>query len=141
MKIKSEKGFTGIDIAISVIVLFIFVSLIAFLIYNFNSSSKEIELKTEATYLAIDEIETVKNNGFETYKDLSEKQGNNVIVDNEETTKKGFYKTITVKDYTDMEGNEDKVQNIVKQITVKITYMFKGQEQVVELSTILSKEN
>jgi len=36
-KIRSQKGYTGIDIAISVIVIFIFVSLIAMLIYNFNS--------------------------------------------------------------------------------------------------------
>ena len=34
MKFYSEKGYTGVDIAISVIVIFIFVSLISFLIYK-----------------------------------------------------------------------------------------------------------
>lgn len=140
MKIRSNKGFTGIDIAISVIVLFIFISLIAVLIYNHNSSSQELELKTEATYLAIDEIENVKSNGFETYENLSEKQGNNIVTQNEETSTNGFYKTITVKDYTDIEGNENKIPNLVKQVTVKITYMFKAQEQSVELTTVLSKD-
>ena len=146
MKIKSNKGFTGIDIAISVIVLFIFVSLIAVLVYNNNSSSQELELKTEATYLAIDEIEKIKNNGFEKYESLNkdstqDEDGNPlnqsvpVAPDTEE-----FYKTITVKDYTDIEGNEGKIPNLVKQVTVKITYMFKAQEQSVELTTILSKD-
>lgn len=140
MKIKSNKGFTGIDIAISIIVVFIFVSLIAVLIYNYNSSSQELELKTEATYLAISEIENVKNNGFETYENLSETEGNNIVVENEPTTTNGFYKTITVKDYTDIEGNEDKIPNLVKQVTVKITYTFNAKEQSVELTTVLAKD-
>ena len=66
MKMKSEKGFTGIDIAISVTVLFIFVSIIAVLTYNINSSSKEVELKEEAINLAIDEIEKIKRKTFAT---------------------------------------------------------------------------
>ncbi len=61
MKIRKENGFTGIDIAISVVVIFIFVSLIAFLIYSFNSSSKEVEYKSEAITIAVQEIETIKN--------------------------------------------------------------------------------
>ena len=144
MKIKSNKGFTGIDIAISVIVLFIFVSLIAVLVYNNNSSSQELELKTEATYIAIDEIEKIKNNGFEKYeslnKDSNEDEDGNPLNQSVKTDTEGFYKTITVKDYTDIEGNEGKIPNLVKQITVKITYMFKAKEQSVELTTVLSKD-
>ena len=62
---KSEKGFTGVDIVISVIILFIFISLIAFLSYNISSTSKDLELKSEATALAIEEIEKIKNMSFE----------------------------------------------------------------------------
>ena len=68
MKFYSEKGYTGVDIAISVIVIFIFVSLISFLIYRFNSSAKEVELKSEATSIAVEEIEKVKQDGFEKYE-------------------------------------------------------------------------
>ena len=89
MKVKSEKGFTGSDIAISVVVLFIFISLISMLIYNFNSQTKEVELKSEATYLAIDEIENIKNLGFEEFETISLENGGNPYID-EETNKKGF---------------------------------------------------
>ena len=82
MKIKSEKGYTGIDIAISVVVLFIFVSLIAVLSYNFNSRTREIELASEATYLAIDEIENIKNAGFEAIQDIRYDE-NNPYIDKE----------------------------------------------------------
>lgn len=140
MKIRSEKGYTGIDIAISVVVIFIFVSLIAMLIYRFNSTAREVELKSEATYIAIDEIEKIKNDGFEAYETRSVADGNS-----EETAevegKEGFTKTIIVVDYADIAGNEDKIPNLVKKVTVKISYMFQAKEQNVELSTILSKEN
>ena len=140
MKIKSEKGFTGIDIAISVIVLFIFVSLIAMLVYNFNSTSREVELKSEATYLAIDEIENINNDGVAAIETLSLNNGGNPYKE-EETSETGFYKKVIIKDYTDIEGNEDKIPNLVKQATVQISYMFKGKTQIVELSTILTKDN
>lgn len=142
MNLKNEKGFTGVDIAIAIVVLFIFVSIIASLVYSFNSNSKELELKTEATYLAISEIETIKNNGFEVYANRSVAAGNSVVVSNEEIeNKQGFFRTIVIEDYTDLEGREDRIPNLVKKATVKITYMFKGKEQIIELSTTLSKES
>lgn len=142
MKIRSEKGFTGVDIAISVVVIFIFSSIIAMIIYRSNSATKEIELKSEATSIAINEIENVKNLGFEEYESRSIKEGNSEVCRNEEIIgNEGFFKTITVVDYTDLEGNSNKIPNVVKKVTVKISYLFKAKEQTVELSTILSKES
>lgn len=55
--------------------------------------------------------------------------------------KEGFFKTIIVQDYADLDNNSEKISNLVKKVTVKISYMFQAKEQSVELSTILSKEN
>ena len=144
MKFYSEKGYTGVDIAISVIVIFIFVSLISFLIYRFNSSAKEVELKSEATSIAVEEIEKVKQDGFEKYdgmnKDTKEDKNGNSL-ENQKVDKEGFFKTIIVQDYADLDNNSEKISNLVKKVTVKISYMFQAKEQSVELSTILSKEN
>lgn len=140
MKIKSEKGIVGADIAISVIVIFIFVSIISILIYNINSLSASVERMSEATYIAINEIEQLKIDGYDKYKDSMQNINGGIVVDNE-MVQEGYYKTITVIDYTDMEGNEDKVSGLVKKATVKISYMYKGEEESVELSTVLSKEN
>ena len=143
MKIKYEKGVSGIEVAIVVVLLFIFVSVIASLIYRINSKSNEIELKSEATSIAVDEIELIKNTDFSEFEELNktsttDKNGNSLV--NQPTSKEGFYKTIIVKDYTDIEGNEDKISDLVKKVTVKISYMFKSKEQSVELSTLLLKE-
>lgn len=141
MKIRTEKGYTGVEIAIVIVLIFIFVSIIATLIYNSNSKSEEIELKSTATEIAINEIEQVKQDGFEKYKDKSASNNGEICANEEITENPGFFKTIIVEDYTDIEGNNDKISNLVKKVTVKISYMFKAKEQSVELSTILSKEN
>ena len=141
MKLRSEKGFTDINISISVVIIFIFVSIIAALIAQVNSKSREISLKNDATYIAINEIEKVKSNGLEEYVGKSEADGNNVICENEEIeNEEGFYKTITVLDYADVEKDEAIEKDIVKKVTVKISYMYRNEEQKVELSTIVSKE-
>ena len=140
MNFHNEKGYTAIDISVSVVILFIFVSIISMMIYQMNSSSKEVQLKTDATYLAINEIENIKNQGIDEYIGKSVANGNNVITENQEV-EEGYYKTVTVIDYTDIDGNQDKTKDLVKKVTVKISYMFKAKEQSVELSTVLSKES
>ena len=158
MKIRSEKGFTGIDISISIVIIFIFVSIIAALIAQVNRTAKEVSLKSDATYIAINEIEQVKNDGIEAYIGKSKANGNNIICENEPIeNEEGFYKTITVEDYADIsdvkedtdtentnEGDiesEEIIPDIVKRVTVKISYVFQAKEQSVELSTIVSKES
>lgn len=140
MNFRNEKGYTGIDISVAIVILFIFVSIISMMIYQMNSSSKEVQLKTDATYLAINEIENIKNQGIDEYIGKSVANGNNIITENQEV-EEGYYKTITVIDYTDIDGNQDKTKDLVKKVTVKISYMFKAKEQSVELSTVLSKES
>lgn len=142
MKFHSEKGYTGIDIAISIVVITIFVSIIALVISRFNSSANDLKYKEEAIAIAIEEIELIKKDGFEVYKDRSIANGNSEVSKDEEISgKEGYYKTIIIEDYTDLEGNNYAISGLVKKAIVKISYMFRGEEQVVEFSTILSKEN
>ena len=145
MKIKKEQGFTGIDISVAVVILFIFISIIATLSYQVNSTAKAIERRGEAIEIAIQEIEKIKNQGFKNYEGTNsestqDKQGNSFKTQSVEENE-GFYKTITVKDYTEMDGNSDKIFDVVKKVTVSITYKSQGKDQKVELSTILSKES
>lgn len=144
-KIRSQKGYTGIDIAISVIVIFIFVSLIAMLIYNFNSSADELKIKSDATYIAVNEIEKIKSQDFSEFLGMdktttADKNGNSLVNQPVEGNE-GFYKTTTILDYKDVNGDASIEKDIVKKVTVKISYMYKGKERNVELSTVLTKES
>ena len=64
MNFKEEKGIAGIDIAIAVIVLAIFVSIISVLMFNIQKNDEEIKRKSEATSYAINIIEEIKGKGF-----------------------------------------------------------------------------
>lgn len=142
MKLKSEKGFTGVDVAIAVVVLFIFVSLIAIMSYRVNSTASEINLKAEATSIAVDEIEKVKNLEFSQIQNISQANGNSVYVPQQEVAgSEGFYKKVEIKDYADIKPQNNPQSGLVKQVNVQVTYSFKGKAQQVELSTIIAKQS
>ena len=65
MKLKDNKGVTGVDVAISLVIIIIFVSFIAALFYNVSTTSKRIDRKTTATNLAVEVIEAMKSVGCE----------------------------------------------------------------------------
>lgn len=133
MNLKSEKGYTGIDIAISVIVIFIFISMISMLSYNFNSTSMEIEYRAEALDIAMNEIEIMKTKSWQdiTTEDTKYRETTEV--------QQGYYRTIIVEDYHDIDSS--KVAHILKKITVRIEYKFKKDMQKVELSTVIVRES
>ena len=60
MKMKNNSGITGVDITISIIILVLFISLITNMFYNVGITSKKVSRKSEATYLAIQVIEALK---------------------------------------------------------------------------------
>ncbi len=130
---KSEKGYTGVDIAISIVVITIFISLITVITYRFNSSTKEIELKSEALDIAINKIEEIKSKGIEQVNEEGRELNGH----------QGFYQKVEVTDATDIinfEDNQLRKDNLVKKAIVTISYKFKNKEEKIELSTILVKE-
>ena len=140
MNFKSEKGYSLIDIAVSLIMLFIFVSIIAVLSYNFNSSSKELELESTATYIAIDEIEKIKNLDFSEIAVYGRTESNEGVYLSlqEDENQEGFFKKVLIEDYADLAQN--KTFGLVKKVTVEVSYNFKAKEKKVALSTVLTKQ-
>ena len=138
MNRKSEEGYTGIDIAVSVVVLFIFISLIASLSYRFNRSAKEIELKAEATERAVEKIEEVKNSlSFEEIKDIINASEYGEAEEISGRTK--YLRRVIIQDYADIDDSKEPA--VVKKVTVQVLYYFDAKKQEINLSTILSKES
>ena len=69
MSVKSQRGIAAIDIAVSVIIITIFIALIGNLIVNINLNRKDMERKTIATSYTIQEIENIKAKNFQEYLD------------------------------------------------------------------------
>lgn len=135
MNIKSEKGITAINIATAVVILFIFVSIIATIIYSANSLSRELEIEAKATEYAVAKIEDLKNQDFERYfmKAENAKQEEK-LGDNGQFTRK-----VTIQDYKEIDPNV--FENILKIVTVRVEYRFQGKDKSVELSTTVSRDS
>ena len=140
MFIKEEKGLTGIDIAISIIIITIFIAVIGNLIVNINLNAKDSERKTIATSYAVQEIENIKAKDFQEYTDKGIQEPyvieEDIMKDNNFT---GYHKKITIKDYVLIKQDNSKEPNIVKEATVEISYKIGKEEKIIRLATYISK--
>ena len=139
--IKSENGFTGVDIAISVLIITIFITVIGNLIMDINLNSKSIERETTATSYAIQTIENIKGLGIERYtgQGITEPfiEEEDIYIDNEFT---GYHKKITTEDYVYLKNDSNKQADILKKVTVEISYKVANKDKNVTISTCISKE-
>lgn len=142
MKNKDEKGFAVTDIAISIIIITIFIAMIANLIVNINLNSKDTERKTQATSYAIQEVEKIKLQGIDTYigKGIEEQYIIEEDIMNSENDFSGFHKKIIIEDYVLLKQDETKKQDVVKKATIEISYKVGNKEKNVVLVTYLAKE-
>lgn len=152
MNFKSEKGFTGIDITVAIIVITLFVSIISVVFYNITISSKKLERKTESTYIAQDAIEKLKALDYDDVPEtknednkIEEKEikdykydDGNLVVNNE--YEKGYTIKIKVERYNPEQSSEESTtedNDLVKIITVNVSYKIGKDIETVELTTTI----
>ena len=135
MNLRKNKGFTGIDISIAIIIIVIFASVITTLLYNFEIQSKKVERKNQATSIIVDILEYAKGSNF---NDITSENLENY--ENEKYNDLKVY-TITIKcenetDALDIvsENNTD-IMHVAKKVTVSIKYLVGKEEQSVETYT------
>ncbi len=146
MILRSEKGFTGIDTIVAILSLFIFVAIIAVLSSEYTNSIKVMERQTEAMYHAISEIEKVKSDNISKYngiianeyvQDESGSEINSIPILDSSNEETGYFLTKEVKDYNQVNSSAD--EEYMKIITVTVEYRLNGEDQSVELSTVVTK--
>lgn len=151
MKIKNNKGITGVDVTIAVVILTIFVSLIANMFYNVSQIGNAVNRKSEATYVAVQVIEAVKQVD---YDDLptGETEDTTVITleelntllseENKIVLKNGYSVDINVENYKKIKGEKEgeELEDILKRVTVTVKYNEKAKAQTVELITVVIRE-
>lgn len=136
MKLKNNKGVTGVDIAVSVVILIIFISLISGLFYNTAVTTKKIDRKTEATNLAISVIERMKLVDFADLENTKtgDDDGRKGINESNISTladldiPNGYKVEVAVEDYDD--GSAAKI------IRAYVTYMENNQNQETKIETL-----
>lgn len=128
MNIKSEKGITGVDISVAIIIILLFVSLTSTLVYNYAKNSKEVQRKSVATDMIIDILEYAKASN---YDDLTVAYMQNHINNNEKFQKNGYKVSVTVENYSETSGEES------KKITATVKYLINKIEETSEIYTII----
>ena len=107
MNIKNEKGFTGADVTVAILIVTIFAGVIASLYQNYVTSATEIERRAQATNYAVNVIEEIKKNENEYFTGDNEEQEEITVYTNEPIEGTGYSKTAVIEDYASLEGNED----------------------------------
>lgn len=142
MYIKGEKGLTGIDIAISIIIITIFISVLANLIMNINLNSEKTKRMEIATAYAVQEIEQLKakgyvdeynNKGIDDKDIISEKD---IMDDDNNFT--GYSKTTTIKDYVLIKNDKSKQKNVLKELTVTVSFKIGNNTENIDISTYIT---
>ena len=128
---KRNKGFTGVDIAVSVVIFTIFVTVIASMFYNLSVTENRIQRKTEATNLAIKVIETMKVIEFDKLTEgMTINDINNLITDKIEVPN-GYNVTVGVDNST--------YPDVIKIISVQIDYKSGKQDETINIETLVKK--
>lgn len=138
MKIKENKGFTGIDISISIIIIVITISIIATMMYNLYLSGAGIKRNVIATDYAINILETIEQANYEEVtfnnsedEQLKLKKKLDELLKKESQINNNTYKSnvnnfdieIIIEKYSNRFNNlEIKKQDYIKIITVNIKY-------------------
>lgn len=141
MDIKKANGIAGVDIVISVIIITIFIAVIAVLTFNIQRNNEEIKRKSEATSYAINIIEDIKRKGFSILPEV----GQNTIADypdgyiNENGSSTPYYQEIRVEDYSEQDNTKE--AEVIKIVTVNISYKSGNNDENVKISTAIVKED
>ena len=165
-KLKTEKGFIETDITIGILIIMLFSGIVATLFYNYNNSTKELERKAKAMDYAIQMAEYIKGDCIDgetgEFKEVYKKENlndsyfqykptnsdiylsvNNIPVtelngDILNDTESGYYISTEIRDYQDIKGGTT-LADVVKKVSITVSYKLQAQTQNVNLVTYVSK--
>ena len=99
MNFKSQKGFTGADVTVAVLIVTIFAGIIASLYGNYSTTSKQIERKSEASNYAIETIEQIKSESEKYFTGDNETNEEITVYNNEQIDNTPYSRTAIIEDY------------------------------------------
>ena len=126
-RLKNNKGLTGIDLTISIIVLTIFAGLIVGLMVNNYNVAIEIQKGANAMSYATMILEKVDEKAYEKVtNNFVQELGDEISINS---------------DYTvNLEVNQADDKDYVKRVTVKVTYTVNNEEKSLVIRKLKIKE-
>lgn len=155
MKFKSEKGFTGTDITVALIIILLFMSVISVVFFNITKSSKNIDRRSEATYIATSIIEAIKAQKYDDLKVTNDeiyvrqygqevqytaKDNTTVSLGQIDKIEDGFTCILNVYNYIPESDKQKEVNDLVKVVVVRVEYKLANEVKNVELTTTIVRQ-
>ena len=126
-RLKNNKGITGIDLTISIIVLTIFAGLIVGLMVNNYNVAIEIQKRANAMSYATMILEKVDEKAYEKVtNNFVQELGDELLINSDYTVN---FKVVQADD-----------NDYVKRVTVKVTYTVNNEEKSLEIRKLKIKE-
>lgn len=126
-RLKKNKGITGIDLTISIIVLTIFAGLIVGLMVNNYNVAIEIQKGANAMSYATMILEKVDEKAYEKVtNNFVQELGDELLINSDYTVN---FKVVQADD-----------NDYVKRVTVKVTYTVNNEEKSLEIRKLKIKE-
>lgn len=139
MKVKCEKGFTGIDIVTSLVLFMIASSVILAMYFNLYVNTVTIKIHETAIGIITDIFEKID---LENYDNITENKISELINSsgaNEYFNEEKNHSNITFKLQKYSDENPG-IEDLVKKINVTIKYQINGTEKQVSLNKIKIRE-
>ena len=138
--LKKNNGFTGIDIALAVLIITIFMSVITSLYINLYTSNVEILRREQALGYAISILEKTDELYYnevnnETFKVIEESNGEKSIAGID--IARGYDVNINIETYKPEDGDID----VVKTINLTLSYEVGNKQRNIDFTKIKEKEN
>lgn len=130
-KFFSNKGITGIDLAIAIIILMTFTGIVSGLMYSTYATSISVKKSAEADAYATIILEKVDE---KTYDEVDSNFVETLKTNNEIEISDDYTITFTVEPYSDY------ALDIVKKVEVTIKYNVSNEEKTLVISKLKIKE-
>ena len=138
-KLHSNKGLTGADVAVSIAIILLTIAVISAIYVNATSDSKEEIRYSAATRIATQIIENIESMTYDEVIYRCDNSYNSVDSDEDGTVfevsvPSGYSATVTTSEVDEAEID------VVRDITVNVTYKISNTEKSITLYTTKEKE-
>ena len=127
MNFRNNKGFTGIDISVSVIIILILIPTVFGIVYNIQRIRVKTERQAEAVDIATNILEAVKNTTY---------GGVNASTYSYEGKNKVHYNVAIEVQKMPNENAED----LLKKVKVTVTYPIGNETKSIDISTLIQNK-
>lgn len=161
MNFKSNKGYTGADISIALIILLIFIPTIGAIIFNITLANNNTKRKVNAMNFATSILEIAKETDYDKLKlenteekeefldkinekfGITSENGEFSLKDENNTSYKvkvTITKYIDTEEYASSHDSTDEKKDLVKTITTEVEYPIGNETKKVNVSTVIEKK-